>query len=52
MRTRIGRTAAFVLMGALALAGCGKKTTKTAAIQYATVEKKTIEVTEIGRAHV
>src|SRR6187397_177295 len=45
MRTRIGRTAAFVLMGALALAGCGKKTTKTSAVQYATVEKKTIEVT-------
>jgi HlyD family secretion protein len=37
--------AAFVVLGALALAGCSKKTTKVAEIQYATVEKKTIEVT-------
>jgi multidrug efflux pump subunit AcrA (membrane-fusion protein) len=39
------RATAFVLLAAVGLAGCGKKTTKTAAIQYATVEKKTIEVT-------
>src|SRR5262245_14426803 len=35
--------AAFVVL--LALVGCGKKTSKVAEIQYATVEKKTIEVT-------
>ena len=37
----------FVVLGVLALAivGCGKKTSKVAEIQYATVEKKTIEVT-------
>ena len=34
--------AAFVVL--LALAGCGKKTSKVSEIQYATVEKKTIEV--------
>ena len=45
MNHRIGRAAAFVLLGALALAGCGKKTSKTAEIQFATVEKKTIQVT-------
>jgi HlyD family secretion protein len=45
MNIRIGRAAAFVLVGALALAGCGKKTSKTAELQFAPVEKKTIEVT-------
>ena len=37
----------FVVLGvlALAIAGCGKKSSKVAEIQYASVEKKTIEVT-------
>jgi HlyD family secretion protein len=43
------RAAALSILLALplvaGLAGCGKKTTKTSEIQYATVERKTIEVT-------